>query len=242
MTTTEIALRNALTPELPGDTHVVMILDRSGSMNDRREDVIGGFNSFIETCREQGMERCDVQYARFDGEIEPSVFRLPLRDVPPMTAVLYAPRGSTALLDAVGGTVSPIVSNPDDRYVVIVFTDGYENASQEWTKEKVSALIKERDALGNWTFAFFGAEIDAWGEGGAMGFAQGNTHSHQRSGYDSMMRSNAKAAAIMTKRGIQRSSSLARTAAALSVDERLSDDEIERSLREEDVPNSEPTP
>ena len=69
-----------------------------------------------------------------------------------------------------------------------------------------------------------------------MGFAQGNTHSHQRSGYDSMMRSNAKAAAIMTKRGIQRSSSLARTAAALSVDEELSDDEIERSLREEDAP------
>ncbi len=241
MSTTELALRNALTPELPGDTHVVMILDRSGSMNDRRDDIIGGFNSFIETCREQRMDRCEVQYARFDTEIEPSVFCRPLAEVPPLTPLLYAPRGSTALLDAVGGTVSPIVPNADDRYIVIVFTDGYENASREWTKEKVSALIKAREALGNWTFAFFGAEIDAWGEGAGMGFAAGNSHAHQRTAYDSMMRSNANVAAVMTKRGIRQSSSLARTV-ALAAEAELSDDEVARMLREEDADKSDATP
>jgi hypothetical protein len=239
MKTTDIALANALTPELTGDTHVVMILDRSGSMSDRQADVIGGFNSFIETCRERGIERCDVQYARFDEMIEASVFRLPLADVPPLTPLLYAPRGSTALLDAVGATVSPIATKADDRYVVIVFTDGYENASREWTKEKVSALIQEREALGNWTFAFFGAEIDAWGESRDMGFAQGNSHAHQRSDYDRVMRSSAKMTAVMMQRDIRRSKTLA-SAVAAEADGDLSDDDVERMLREEEAASPDP--
>lgn len=233
MTTTELALQNALSPELQGDTHIVMILDRSGSMADRQTDVIGGFNNFIRTCKERNLQRCDVQYARFDQEIETCVFRLALSGVPEMTAALYAPRASTALLDAVGQTVSPITTTPDDRYIVIIFTDGYENSSREWTKEKVSALIREREALGNWTFAYFGAEIDAWGEGEAMGFAAGNRHAHSRAAYGSTMASSAKMAAIMVQKGLRSSRRFAEAVGSESARE-LSDEEAERILRDEE--------
>ena len=232
MTTTDLALMNAPTTDLAGDTHFVMILDRSGSMHGRAADIIGGFNSFVAMCRERTIPRCDVQYARFDTEIEPCVFRLSLADVPEMTAALYAPRGSTALLDAVGQIVSPITGRPDDRYIVIIFTDGYENASREWTKGKVSALIKEREALGNWTFVFFGAEIDVWADGAAMGFAPGNRHAHSSADYAATMRSSAKMAAIMAEKRMRTSRQFARTVGMDATGE-ISDEEAERILREE---------
>jgi len=210
-----------------------MILDRSGSMADRQDDVIGGFNSFIKTCRDRLVERCDVQFARFDEEIEPCVFRLSLADVPAMTAARYAPRGGTALLDAVGQTVSPVATNADDRYIVIVFTDGEENSSREWTKEKVAALIQEREALGNWTFAFFGAEIDAWDEGGGMGFAAGNTRAHSRADYAFAMASTATMTSIMARKGMRSSRQFAR-ATMEGLEKDLDDDALEQILREED--------
>ena len=233
MTTTELALQQALSPEVQGDIHIVWILDRSGSMAGLTNDIIGGFNSFIRECRERNVPRCDVQYARFDATIEPSVFRLALADVPEMTPALYAPRGSTALFDAVGATISPIVTNSDDIYIVVIWTDGYENASREWTKEKVNALLKEREALGNWTFAFFGAEIDAWADGEKMGFSAGNTYAHSKADYLSMMRSSAKAASIMAEKGMRSSRRFAGTVGADSA-RGLSDEEAERMLREDE--------
>ncbi len=84
-----------------GATNIVMILDRSGSMSGRQADVIGGFNSFIASCRSAALARCSVTYVRFDTEVE-RVFSEKLDRVPELTEAMYQPRGSTALLDAVG--------------------------------------------------------------------------------------------------------------------------------------------
>ncbi|HEX5479078.1 MAG TPA: vWA domain-containing protein [Dehalococcoidia bacterium] len=222
--------QNALTR--PGAAHIIVILDRSGSMAGQEADVIGGFNSIVRHCRDAQVDDCDVTYVRFDDRIE-HVFTLGLADVPEMTAALYAPRGSTALIDAVGRTVSPIDNHPDDTYIVITYTDGQENASREWTREKLRALLEARKALGNWTFAFFGADIDAWGEAGGMGYDAGNTRSIDKRRMRDYMDATGRSTAMMAKHRIRRSDHLAEAVDTVLADAAISDDELARRLSEE---------
>jgi hypothetical protein len=212
-----------------GATQIVMILDRSGSMAGTESDVIGGFNSFVTSCRDASLPNCSVTYVRFDTEVE-RVFTEQLADVPELTPLLYAPRGNTALLDAVGQSVAAVTNEPDDRYIVITFTDGQENASREWTKEKVAQLLEERKALGNWTFAFFGADIDAWGDARGMGYGAGNTKSYDKASTRDMMRASGRVASVMA-RSVHRSSEYYADAVE-SVANRpgMSDEELERDL------------
>lgn len=213
-----------------GATNIIMILDRSGSMAGQESDVIGGFNSFVANCRSAGVAECRVSYVRFDGEIE-HVFTHRLADVPELNATLYAPRGSTALLDAVGQSVSAVTDDPNDRYIVITFTDGHENQSKEWTRAKVATLIKEREALGNWTFAFFGAEIDAWGEAGDMGYRAGNTRAHAKDKTADMMAATGRVASVQMKNARMRSSEFYADAVEAATDDPgLSDEALERRL------------
>ncbi|MBI5284403.1 MAG: VWA domain-containing protein [Chloroflexi bacterium] len=228
------ALRGASSASVapPGATNIVMILDRSGSMSGTEADVIGGFNSFVASCREAGLKDCTLTYVRFDAEIE-HVFTLPLPDVPPMTALLYQPRGSTALLDAVGQSVSALANNAGDRYLVITHTDGHENASREWTREKVAALLRERQALENWTFAFFGADIDAWEEAGGMGYRAANAAAYSKQRTRDAMAATGRVAGVMSKAGLMSSYRYAAAAKAAMDDPGLSDAAIERQLKQD---------
>jgi hypothetical protein len=212
-----------------GATNIVMILDRSGSMAGRETDVIGGFNSFVSSCRDASIANCSVTYVRFDDDIE-RVFVEELANVPEMTSTLYTPRGGTALLDALGQTVSPMTNEPDDRYIVVTFTDGEENSSREWTKEKVAELLHDREALGNWTFAFFGADIDAWSEAGGMGFGAGNAKSHARASAPAMMKGTGRVAAVMAKSHLKSSRYYADAVESAAQRPDVSDTEIERIL------------
>ena len=212
-----------------GATRIVMILDRSGSMADAASDVIGGFNSFVAGCREAGLASCSLTYVRFDNEVE-RVFTHNLADVPELTAQLYQVRGSTALLDAVGATVSSIDDAPDDRFIVITFTDGHENASRGWTKENVARLLGERTALGNWTFGFFGADINAWAEAGGMGYAAGNAAAYQKTRTADMMRASGRATVAMDKMRARSSASYAEAVKFAADHPDATDAEIEEKL------------
>lgn len=212
-----------------GSTNIVMILDRSGSMAGTESDVIGGFNSFVLSCRDANLPNCSVTYVRFDTEVE-RVFTERLAEVPELTSQLYAPRGSTALLDAVGQSVSSVSDEPDDRYIVITFTDGQENASREWTKEKVAQLLNERRALGNWTFAFFGADIDAWGEARGMGYGAGNARSHAKESTYDMMRASGRVASVMSRARMASSEYYADAVQSAAERPDVSDEELERRL------------
>jgi hypothetical protein len=215
-----------------GSMRILMILDRSGSMQPRQSDVIGGFNTFVTTCRDGGLTDCQITYVQFDDVVEP-VFTMDLADVPALTERLYQPRGGTALLDAVGATVSAVASKPGDRYIVITFTDGHENASREWTKEGVATLLREREALGNWTFGFIGADIDAWSEARDMGYATGSTMSHSGADISNAMRASARAASAMKFAGMRHSNAFGKTARLAMDDPALSDDELARSLKDD---------
>lgn len=159
-------------------THALLIWDMSGSMYSLAEDVRGGFNEYV-----AGLRASDGRYrltvTLFDNHIEPLCVAAKLRDVPSLTADNYRPRGTTALLDAIGKTVTQFEAattfGEDDRVLVVVQTDGHENASTEWSKASIAELIRDREKTGAWTFVYLGAGVDAWSQAGGIGFSAATT-------------------------------------------------------------------
>ena len=155
------------TPPMNDVTELVFILDRSGSMGGLEEDTIGGFNSMIEKQKKQEGE-CLVSTVLFDHEVGTLHDRVPLADIKPMTGEDYFVRGSTALIDAIGMTVNHI--EEVHRYIrredvpahtmFVITTDGLENASREYSSDKVKKMIEKKKKQG-WEFLFIGANIDA---------------------------------------------------------------------------------
>ena len=149
-------------------TELVFILDRSGSMGGLEADTIGGFNSMIEKQRKQEGE-CFVSTVLFDHVSEVLHDRVKLSEIQPMTSADYTVRGSTALIDALGGAIHHIgnihkYARPEDvpaHTMFVITTDGMENASHRYTSEQVKNMIEKQKAKYGWEFIFIGANIDA---------------------------------------------------------------------------------
>lgn len=160
-------------------THVLFVTDMSGSMGNIADDVRGGFNSYVADLRADAERRYRLTAVVFDERIETLCSAAKLRDVPEMTRANYMPRGMTALLDAVGRAVvgldGSVSLGDEDRVLVVVQTDGAENASREYRREAIAGLIKEREATGKWSFVYLGVGSESWMQAGGMGFASGST-------------------------------------------------------------------
>lgn len=159
-----------------GFTEIVFILDRSGSMSGLEKDTIGGFNSLIEKQKnEQG--QCVVSTVLFDYESQVIHDRVDINKVQPLTEREYFARGSTALLDAVGGAIHHIgnvhkYARREDRpekTLFVITTDGMENASRHYTYEKVKQMVERQKNRYGWEFIFLGANIDALETAGSFG-------------------------------------------------------------------------
>lgn len=155
------------------------LLDRSGSMQSIAENTRLGFDAYIDGQRAQP-GRSLVTLAQFDNQFEVVYRNRPLDEVPALT---LEPRGGTALLDAIGRFVTEIGAGlaalpeherPGD-VTVVVMTDGYENASMEWTAEAVRALIAQQESVYSWDFVFLGANMDAVAVGTGLGFRAGKS-------------------------------------------------------------------
>ena len=159
-------------------TELVFILDRSGSMSGLERDTIGGFNSMIEKQKKEEGEAV-VSTVLFDNESVVIHDRLPLDKVPRMTEEEYFTRGCTALLDAVGGAIHHIgnvhkYAREEDRpekTLFVITTDGMENASREYTYERLKAKIQRQKEKYGWEFLFLGANIDAAAEAKRFGIS-----------------------------------------------------------------------
>jgi len=147
------------------DRTLIFILDRSGSMETCRDDTIGGFNAFVSDQKTLGGKLTLVQ---FDHEINNVYEDTPLGDVAPLTTETFQPRGSTALMDAIGQTIKKHAAKTG--VVFIIQTDGEENSSHTYTKAHIKDLIEQKTKDG-WTFMYLGANQDAFAEAGSMGIA-----------------------------------------------------------------------
>lgn len=150
------------------DTEIVCIIDRSGSMAPITSDTIGGFNEWMSTvAKEQAQgEAVNISITIFDNVVEKHVVSMPIRSCPKLGTAKnpYFARGSTALLDAVGATLSEAKARvpKGKRGIALIITDGQENASYEWSKEKVSSLLASLDKSKRWSIVYMGSGIDAW--------------------------------------------------------------------------------
>lgn len=159
-------------------TELVFILDRSGSMSGLEKDTIGGFNSMIQKQRKQP-GRCKVTTVLFDDKVEVLHRGIDVQKLAPMTGEQYWVRGCTALLDAVGSTIKSVnasqkasVNGRPDHTIVVITTDGYENASTRYTLDKVRKLITRRTQKNGWEFVFLGANMDAVQTAAGLGIAE----------------------------------------------------------------------
>lgn len=156
-------------------TYLCFILDKSGSMGIQTDRAISGFNEFLaEQKKVKG--KASLSLTLFDTTVHNLYADVPLESASELTRITYQPSGYTALYDAIGTTIKTIENKigPKDRVIVAIFTDGQENSSWEYYAGNVRKLITEKEAQGNWTFAFMGVDKDAWIVGGNLGIQQGN--------------------------------------------------------------------
>jgi hypothetical protein len=168
-------------------TEIIFLVDRSGSMGGLESDTIGGFNAVIEK-QKQMSGATMVTTVLFDDKYELLWSGVNAEKVR-LTEKEYFVRGCTALLDAVGKTILDVgcrlsntleVDRPD-KIIFVITTDGMENASREFTYEKVRELIKHQQDKYKWEFIFLGANIDAAKEAGSIGISQANAYNFEAS-------------------------------------------------------------
>ncbi|AST91368.1 hypothetical protein BC6307_08795 [Sutcliffiella cohnii] len=168
-------------------TEIIFLLDRSGSMAGLESDTIGGFNSFVKRQGELPGETKlttvlfdDVYEILWDGVSAHSIS---------LTDNEYFVRGTTALLDAVGKSIvsvgnrlkSTSEKHRPGKVIFVITTDGMENASREFTYEKLKKLITHQQEKYNWEFIFMGANIDAVKEADSLGISIDNAFQFEAS-------------------------------------------------------------
>jgi len=169
-------------------TMIAMVVDRSGSMATIREDTIGGINTFLEE-QKRDPEGTLFTYIQFDDAYEVVYDNVPVVEMPSITRETFVPRGSTALLDAMGKTInrmsSYIAAQPEDerpqKVALVIVTDGHENASREFNRSAVMELIKAKQENEDWQVIYLAANQNAIAEAARYGI-RGTTAMNYTSG------------------------------------------------------------
>jgi hypothetical protein len=141
-------------------------------------DAIGGFNAFVNSQRREEGHAC-LSLVLFDDQYEVPLRCVPLASVPALTDRTFIPRGSTALLDAVGRTLDdtasrisalPAGSRPEN-VIIAILTDGEENASRMFSRSQIRQKITHFRELLGWEFVFLAANQDAFAAAEVIGIA-----------------------------------------------------------------------
>lgn len=154
-------------------THLFCIVDRSGSMTGLEKATISGYNEYVDNLRK---EKIKITTVLFEHEQLTITDSEAIKDSPKLSTKNYQPRGTTALIDAVCQTINSGKSavKKKDKALVLVITDGQENASRENKSKDMRDLIHGLEKQGNWTFTYLGANQDAWETSRDWGFKAGN--------------------------------------------------------------------
>lgn len=184
---------------------ILFVVDRSGSMQKIRTDAEGAVNAFI---KDQAAlpGTCTIRVSEFDDVVTVVHHSMPAQDVP---AYRLIPRGSTALLDAIGSSVVDFGAELDrmpeherpGKVIAVIQTDGLENSSTEWSLQEINRLLDTMRTVYSWEFLFMGAGPDAIAAGASMGFAAHSTLSYAATGGGIKAGTTAASSYITTFRG-----------------------------------------
>jgi uncharacterized protein YegL len=162
---------------------VNFILDKSGSMSSKVEDVIGGFNLYVDELAKEPAVHYGLSLTLFDTVLQMKYKAVPLGKVAKLDETTYRPSGNTSLLDAIGNTVQTTDAKSFDKVLTVIMTDGEENSSREWTLQAIRELIKKKETADNWTFVFLGANLDAFEQGAKLGVSMANSVQYDPANY-----------------------------------------------------------
>jgi hypothetical protein len=169
---------NAMKNEKNDYTHITVILDRTGSMESIRDDIIGGFNAFLDE-QQKLPGKATMTLVQFDSQDPYEIIcRFALAsEVPKLDRNVYVPRASTPLLDAIGRGINDLeasIGSMDKKaqplkVVLAIVTDGQENASREFNKAQIVKMIEEKTKKNDWQFVFLSSDLNAIRDAEAYG-------------------------------------------------------------------------
>lgn len=177
------------------NTHIIFIVDKSGSMYPLTKDTIGGFNSFLGEQRKL-KDQAYLTTVLFNHNVKLLYKDIDVKYVRDMDEVDYIPEGTTALLDAIGKTLITAKQELDkeNKVIIVIITDGYENSSTEYNNSTIKAMIEDCRKNG-WEFIFLGANIDSFSVAGSIGITASGTVNYSsnavgtQSAYDAITKS-----------------------------------------------------
>lgn len=144
--------------------HICFVLDESGSMYNSVDDVIGGFQKLIDEQKGEKNGECIISLYRFSSTVKKDYIGKPVNEVPKL---YYSPGGCTAMNDGVGTAIDEIgkwlsdmnESERPSKNMIVIMTDGQENASKEYNFDTVKAKIKHQEEKYSWTFVYMGTNL-----------------------------------------------------------------------------------
>lgn len=192
-------------------TELVVVMDRSGSMWPLADDTINGFNSLIEKQKADTNGDVHVTVVLFDSKITTLYDCVDIKEIPEMTSNDYCPLGCTALLDAIGSTITSVgkrlADTPEEErpanVMFVITTDGHENSSREYNQKQIADMIEHQKTKYSWTFMFLGANIDAESVGKSYNIDYAKTYTASSVGTESVYRSVDAALRATKAAGIQ---------------------------------------
>lgn len=200
------------TPTTRNQVHVMVVLDRSGSMSGTKRQTVDGYNEYLgglRTDTETDYTLTLIQFSCGGGADQPqltvSYTERPLAEVQDLKLEEYNPNGRTPLYDAIGECVRRVKEVQGRAQICVIITDGEENASVEFTKESIKALVAQKEAE-KWTFVFLGANIDSYAASSGLGMGAMNTASyvqgHEKSMYANLARSTVTRSSSIRSMGL----------------------------------------
>lgn len=162
-------------------TEILCVLDRSGSMDTIKNDVIGSFNQFIDDQKKQ-IGEARLTLVTFSNDVTTVYKSKDLTSISDLNDDSYRCSGGTSLYDAIGLSVDSLgvdlaSLNEEDRpnkVIVVILTDGEENSSKEYTQNRIVEIIQHQRDVYSWQFIFLAANQDACLTANSIGISSGN--------------------------------------------------------------------
>lgn len=194
------------------ETLICFVLDASQSMDSCRAATISGFNEYVATVKARPEPALLTLYVFNSEQIRKVYDAQAIQQVEDLSTRTFRPHGMTPLYDAIKQAIEDldavIAARGDSPPVLFsIMTDGQENCSQTTTREDIMTMIQAREARG-WTFAYLGANQDAWQVGTSLGIPVGNTQTYSTDRMAGAMRGLGMATACYLQSGSRSSSRL----------------------------------